>query len=147
LLNLPELRYERFMQYDKLGIKFHPYGLNWAHGWTAIHGDSVPLSNLAGQSALGAAKRMGVSVMMGHTHRLGLSCHTEAFNGRVGRVLYGCEVGNMVDLSSSGMRYTKGYANWQTGFAVAYVQGRKVQIIPVPVAQDGSFIFEGKLYE
>jgi hypothetical protein len=53
----------------------------------------------------------------------------------------------MVDLSSSGMRYTKGYANWQTGFAVAYVKGRKVQVIPVPMAKDGSFIFEGKLYE
>ena len=145
-LNLPELRYEKFMGYDRAGIKFHPHGLNWAHGWTAIHGDSVPLSNIAGQTALNAARRLGLSVVCGHTHRLGLAAHSEAHNGRLGRVLYGCEVGNMVDLASSGMAYTRGYANWQTGFAVAYVTGRKVQVIPVPMDKDGSFIFEGKVY-
>jgi hypothetical protein len=44
------------------------------------------------------------------------------------------------------MAYTRGYANWQTGFAVAYVQDRKVQVITVPINADGSFIFEGKVY-
>jgi hypothetical protein len=53
----------------------------------------------------------------------------------------------MVDLSSSGMAYTRGYANWQQGFAVAYVHDRKVQVITIPINSDGSFIFEGKLYK
>jgi hypothetical protein len=52
----------------------------------------------------------------------------------------------MVDLSSSGMAYTRGYANWQTGFVVAYVKDRKVQIVTIPINLDGSFIFEGKVY-
>jgi uncharacterized protein CbrC (UPF0167 family) len=41
---------------------------------------------------------------------------------------------------------TPGYANWQQGFAVAYVKDRKVQVIPMPI-NNGTFIFEGKLYE
>jgi hypothetical protein len=43
------------------------------------------------------------------------------------------------------MAYTRGYANWQQGFAVAYVKERKVQVIPIPI-NNGTFIFEGKLY-
>jgi len=145
-LNLPELQYERFMGYDKLKIKFHPYGLDWAYGWTAVHGDSFPLSQVPSQTALNGARRLGKSVVCGHTHRLGLSAFTEASRGQLGRTVWGLEVGNLVDLASSGMAYTRGYANWQQGFAVAYVKDRKVQVIPIPI-NNHSFIFEGKLYE
>jgi hypothetical protein len=44
------------------------------------------------------------------------------------------------------MAYTRGFANWQTGFAVAYVDGNRVSVVTVPIAHDGSFIFEGKVY-
>ena len=145
-LNLPELKYERFMGYDKLKIKFHPYGFDWAKGWTVVHGDTFPMSNNAGQTALNGARRLGKSVVCGHTHRLGHMAVSEAHNGRLGRVLQGVEVGNLVDLSSSGMSYTRGYANWQTGFAVAYVDGNRVSVITIPINHDGSFIFEGKVY-
>jgi hypothetical protein len=146
-LNLPELQYEKFMGYDKLGIKFRPYGYDWAHGWTAVHGDAFPLSQVPGQTALNGARRLGKSVVCGHTHRLGQSAFTEASRGQLGRTVWGVEVGMLVDLSSTGMAYTRGYANWQTGFAVAYVQERRVQIVTVPINTDGSFIFEGKLYK
>jgi hypothetical protein len=86
-------------------------------------------------------------VVCGHTHRLGVSAFTEASRGQLGRTVWGVEVGNLVDLSSSGMAYTRGYANWQQGFAVAYVHERKVQVITIPINADGSFIFEGKLYK
>ena len=72
--------------------------------------------------------------------------YSEAHNGRLGRVLQGVEVGNLVDLSSTGMAYTRGYAQWQTGFAVAYVEGKNVSVVTIPIAHDGSFIFEGKVY-
>jgi len=145
-LNLPEMQYERFMGYDKLGIKFAPQGIDWAPGWIAVHGDTFPISQIPGQTALNGARRHGKSVVCGHTHRLGQSAFTEASRGQFGRTVWGVEVGCMVDLSSSGMAYTRGYANWQTGFAVAYVKERKVQVITIPVSADGSFIFEGKLY-
>jgi hypothetical protein len=76
-----------------------------------------------------------------------MTASTEAFNGRLGRTVWGVEVGNLVDLSSTGMQYTKGYANWQMGIVVCYVEGKKVTPIPIPISPDGSFIFEGKLYK
>ena len=144
-LNLPEMQYERFMGYDKIGIKFHPYGIDWAHGWTAVHGDAFPISQIPSQTALNGARRLGRSVLCGHTHRLGISAFTEASRGKLGRTVWGVEIGNLVDLASSGMAYTRGYANWQQGFAVAYVQDRKVQVVPIPI-HDHKFIFEGKIY-
>ncbi len=99
---------------------------------------SFPLSQIPGQTALNGARRLGKSVVCGHTHRLGSAAFTEASRGQLGRTVWGHEVGNLVDLSSSGMAYTRGYANWQQGFAVAYVHERKVQVITVPINSDGS---------
>lgn len=147
-LKLPEMRYEKFMGYDKAGIKYHPHGIKFAPNWLAIHGDTVPLSNKPGQTALNAALRHGMNVVCGHTHRLGLSAHTEASRGQYGRVLWGCEVGNLVDLSSSGMGYTKGYAQWQPGFVVGTLVDKRFmpEIIPLD-PKDGSFIYQGKLWK
>ena len=144
-LKLPELKYEKFMGYDKAGIKYHPTGVRFAPNWLAIHGDTVPLSNKGGQTALNAALRHGMNVVCGHTHRLGLTASTEASRGSYGRVLWGCEVGNLVDLSSSGMGYTKGYAQWQMGFVVGTLKDRKwtPEIIPID-PKDGSFYYQGK---
>lgn len=146
LMNMPELQYQRFMGYDKAGIAYHPTGLDFAPGWTAIHGDSVPLSTQPGQTALNGAKRLGRSVVAGHTHRLGISALTEAHRGKYGRVLWGVEVGNMVDLASKGMGYTRGYANWQMGFVVGYLKDRRFMPTLIPIQPDGSFLFEGKVY-
>lgn len=147
LLNMPELQYHRFMGYDKASIAYHPTGLDFAPGWTAIHGDSIPISNHPGQTATNGAKRLGKSVVCGHTHRLGISSITEAHRGKYGRVLWGVEVGNLVDLASKGMSYTKGYANWQMGFAVGYLDGRRFTPQLMHIYPDGSFSFEGKNYK
>jgi hypothetical protein len=89
--------------------------------------------------------RMGKSIVSGHTHRLGLSAHSEASGGRYGRIVWGVEVGNLVDLSSPGMGYTKGYANWQMGFVVGTLHGKRFtpELIPID-PKDGSFIYQGK---
>jgi hypothetical protein len=144
---LPEMAYHRFMGYDKLGITYHPQGLGFAPGWVAIHGDSIPLSNKPGQTALNGVLRLGKSVVCGHTHRLGISAFSEAYKGVYGRIRWGVEVGNMVDLSSPGMSYTRGSAQWQPGFTVGYLEGSKLYPINVPMNPDGSFVFEGKRYK
>jgi hypothetical protein len=56
-------------------------------------------------------------------------------------------VGNLVDLSSAGMGYTKGYAQWQQGFVLGYLDGSKFYPVLVPMQADGSFVFEGKRYK
>jgi len=145
-MNLPENQYHRWMGYDKAGIKYHPSGLDFAPGWTAIHGDSVPLSTTPGQTALNGAKRLGKSVVCGHTHRLGQTALTEAHRGKYGRILWGVEVGNLVDLSSKGMGYTKGYANWQMGIVVGTLKDRRFVPELIPIEPDGSLQYQGKLY-
>ena len=146
-MNLPELQYHKFMGYDRAGIKYHPQGFEFAPNWVCQHSDAFPLNTTPALTALNGAKRLGKSVVCGHTHRLGLTASTEAFNGVLGRTVWGMEVGNLVDLTSKGMGYTKGYASWQTGFAVCTVQGKHVQPIPVPMNVYGEFIFEGKWYD
>ena len=143
-LSLPELRFEKFMRLDELGITYHRSAFNIAPGWVAVHGDHTPLKMHGGLSALEAARRYGKSVISGHTHRMGRSSYTEAINGRRGRILHGVEVGNLMDMSKA--NYVKGYANWQSGFAIMYVKDNNVQVDLIYIEKDGTFIVAGKRY-
>ena len=143
-LSLPELRFEKFMRLDELGITFHKKPYNIAPGWIAVHGDHTPIKSQGGLSALEAARRHGKSVISGHTHRAGRSSFSEASGGRIGRVLHGVEVGNLMDFSKAS--YTKGSANWQQCFGIMYVEGKNVQVDLIYIEKDGTFVVSGKRY-
>jgi len=143
-LALPELKFEKFMKLDELGIKFHRKPLEFAPDWIAIHGDEGSVKPTPGLTALDAARKHGKSVVCGHTHRAGQSAFTEASGGVLGRILRGIEVGNLMDFKKAG--YTKGVANWQQAFAVFYVDKKTVTNTIVYIEKDGSFVFEGKRY-
>ena len=142
--SLPELRFEKFLKFDELGIKFHRDEMNIAPNWIAVHGDHTPIKSQGGLSALEAARRHGKSVISGHTHRAGRSSFSEASGGRIGRVLHGVEVGNLMDFSKAS--YTKGSANWQQAFAIMYVDGKNVQVDIIYLEKDGTFVVSGKRY-
>ena len=143
-LSLPELRFEKFMKFDELGITFHKNPLTLAPNWVAVHGDHTPIKPQGGLSALEAARRHGKNIISGHTHRAGRSSFTEASGGRLGRVLHGVEVGNLMDFKQAA--YTKGTANWQQAFAIMYVKGKNVQVDLIYLEKDGTFVVEGKVY-
>ena len=143
-LALPELKFEKFMKLDTLGIKFHRKPLEFAPDWIAIHGDEGSVKPTPGLTALDAARKHGKSVVCGHTHRAGQSAFTEASGGVLGRVLRGVEVGNLMQFSKAG--YMKGTGNWQQAFAVFYVDKKTVTNTIVHIEKDGSFVFEGKRY-
>ena len=143
-LSLPELRFEKFMKFDELGIIFHKTPLNLAPNWVAVHGDHTPIKPQGGLSALEAARRHGKNIISGHTHRAGRSSFTEASGGRVGRILHGVEVGNLMDFRQAS--YTKGSANWQQAFAIMYVKGKNVQVDLIYIEKDGTFTVQGKVY-
>ena len=42
-LSLHELRFEKFMRFDELGITFHKKPYNIAPGWIAVNGDHTPI--------------------------------------------------------------------------------------------------------
>jgi predicted phosphodiesterase len=142
--SLPELRFEKFLKFDELGIKFHRDEMNIAPGWIAVHGDHTPIKPQGGLSALEGARRRGKNVISGHTHRAGRSSFTEASGGRIGRILHGVEAGHLMDFRQAG--YVKGVANWQQAFAIMYVKGKNVQVDLIYIEKDGTFTVQGKVY-
>ena len=143
-LALPELRYEKFMRFDELGIQYHkkPYAI--AKGWIAIHGDEGSISPHAGMTALTHARKMGLNVICGHTHRAGQSAFSEASNGVLRRVHRGVDSGHLMDLRQA--HYTRGTANWQQSIQIMYEDAKGVQIDLIYIEKDGTFMVNGKRY-
>jgi len=143
-LALPELRFERFMKLDELGITYHkkPYAV--ARGIVAVHGDEQSIKPQPGLTALEAARRHGISVICGHTHRAGQSAFTEASGGKIGRILRGYEAGHL--MSPKLAHYTKGTMNWQQAFIIIEEVGTNVQVSIINLEKDGTFVVSGKRY-
>jgi hypothetical protein len=103
-----------------------------------------PARAAAGVTALNAAKKIGKGVVMGHTHRAGIVSESTGYGGKLQTVTE-VEVGHLMDVSKA--TYLKsGYANWAAGFATITVAGKLVVPQLVPMAQDGSFVYEGRLW-
>lgn len=143
--SLRSLEYETLLGYHQLGINFHHNIYKFAPGWGMAHGDEGSLIGTSGGTALNLAKRTGLSIVCGHTHRLGIQHHHTAYSGKINGRLYGVEVGHMMDLKKAG--YLKsGGANWQAGFAIMYVDKNK-RVTPSVIPVNGrSFTVEGKQY-
>lgn len=146
LMGLTDLTVQSLLQFDRLGITYHerPYGI--APGWTLVHGDEAGLSREPGRTALNLAKKFGTSVVCGHTHRLGLINDVQAVAGKQTRVLWGFEVGNVMDLRQASY-LGAGSANWHMGLGVLFVDGNKVTPVAVPIQPDGSFVFDRREYK
>lgn len=142
-LSLPELKFEKFLKLDELGITFHKEPFHIAKGWIAIHGDLGALNPNPGMSALNQARRHGLNVIMGHTHRAGQSAYSEASNGRLGRVLRGVEVGHAMALKSAKYVATP---NWQQAFAIVTEHNKNVQVDLIYIEKDGTFLVHGRRY-
>ena len=142
-LSLPELKFEKFLKLDEMGVKFWTTPMPVAKGWIAIHGDLGSLNPNPGLSALNQAKRHGQNVIMGHTHRAGRSAVSEASNGVLRRVLHGVEVGHAMDLKAAKYVSTP---NWQQAFAIVTENGKNVQVDLIYIEKDGTFQVHGRRY-
>lgn len=133
------------LDFDGFGVEdlggFHDI----APGWVSTHGHrGTPLRQAAGGSAMAAARKIGKSIVQGHTHRMGIVHETTGYSNKA-RTLTGFEVGNMMDMKKADYVARKsGMANWQSGFGVLYVEGMTVTAVAVPMKRDGSFLFEGR---
>lgn len=147
LKNAPEL-YEHLDLPSLLGL--HNYGIQWVPGdWpqsqlqltpklTATHGWIV--RKASGASALATLEHLSRSVIVGHTHRMGMVFRTQ--HGPRGKLSIhtGVEIGTMCTISGG-----LGYAvepNWQNGFC------------SLTIYRDGTFstprlitYSQGRLYE
>ncbi len=118
---------------------FYPF----APGWVSTHGHlGFSLSRIAGNTALNAAKKVGNSLVMGHTHRAGIVSESSGYGGKL-QTVTGMEVGNLMSMAKA--TYLKsGAANWQSGFAVITIAGRCVTPELVPMQPDGAFAYAGR---
>ncbi len=145
LMELPELQYEKFMDFKDLGIYYakKPFEIPGSN-FVLCHGDEGTMNRVGGSTAMSIAKRWGKSVIAGHSHRMGYQCHSEAFNGRLERVLEAVEVGHTCRMES--MSYIKGYANWQAGAVIMTVKRGNVSLEFIRFNTDGSFVALGKAF-
>lgn len=144
LASLEVLDYQRLLGFDALGITYHEQPYEFAPGWVLAHGDEGSLTQTAGGTALGLAKKWGKSVVCGHTHRAGLQHSHLYLNGRPSSLLFGLEAGHLMDIRKAD--YLKaGSANWQQALAVIDVDGKRVhpQLIPM---FDSSVTYQGKRF-
>lgn len=145
LLGLPELTLEKFLRLDDLGVTYHRKPYNLAPGWLLLHGDEGSMNHTGGMTALGLAKKSGMSVVCGHTHRMGLTHFTQSYDGGKARTVWGMEVGNLMSYKHA--KYVKaGLFSWQQGFGILYVDGNVVTPHLVPINKDGSFVVNGKVW-
>ena len=68
------LPFENLLDFDGFGVEVLPEFYKVAPGWVTTHGHrgGIRLTQKAGDTALNAAIRFNTSIVMGHTHRLGL---------------------------------------------------------------------------
>lgn len=141
---LDELKIENFLRLPELGITYHHTPFQFAPGWLLMHGDESGISQEPGKTALNLAKRMGASVMCGHSHRQGIQPFTEASTAGVRRNRYGFEVGHLMSLKHAS--YMMGPINWQQGFGLVIQDGNNVTPVMVPIQKDGSFVVDRKVW-
>lgn len=141
-----DFRFDRLLDFDGFGVKVLPEFNQVAPNWVTTHGHrgGIRLTQKAGDTALGAAVRFNTSVVMGHTHRMGLKHDTKGYGARATKVLWGMEVGNLMnpDLAT----YLKGsMPNWQQGFGILTVDGNHVKPELVPI-DNGRFTVDGSTW-
>ena len=81
----------------------------------------------SGATARGMLKKFGISVIHGHTHRLGSTFKTD-LRGMVGAWENGC----LCDLKLVKM-WGKELADWQSGFSVIYFTDHRFQVDQIPI--------------
>jgi hypothetical protein len=128
---------------DNLGIDYiyyedkpkHRYGGLYVHHGIAANAES-------GASVKNDVDKLGVSLIRGHSHRMGTYYkHYELRN----ETIRGYEIGHMCKVDSDGFKYTQIH-NWQMGFAVGLISGDQVHIQPVEILPDYSCWVAGKKF-
>jgi UDP-2,3-diacylglucosamine pyrophosphatase LpxH len=132
--------YPELLDFEGYGVveKKQPYRV--APGVAAIHGNKLSSTqNAAGQSAFKERMRHGVSIVQGHTHRLGIGWDSQE------KDRFWLECGHLKDIRKAHYLDYESVANWQQGFGALRIDGQRV----FPTAQKitrGVTFFDGKRY-
>jgi predicted phosphodiesterase len=131
LRNLRSTKVEELIGYDELNIQYLHRFKELLPGWVMAHGDEGRAVQVPGSTALSLAKKLGKSVVCGHTHKLGLQHETTGLYGK-NKTLFGLEVGHLMDIRQASY-LTSGIANWQQGVGMLIEHNRKVTPYAIPI--------------
>ena len=135
LLETRERGWEYHGPYPRAGMWLGKYGGIWA-----CHGKFV-LQHSA-YTARKHVERMGLSVIYGHTHRLGAYFRTHTLTGRH---YVGYEVGCLCDPKTT--PGPDGFADWQFGFASVWVSTKTKRFhVDLVAVTEGGCVVAGKEY-
>lgn len=146
LAETEKFNFESLLRFDEFGIEKLPDFYKVAPGWYTTHGHrgGINLSQIAGNTPLNAAKKSHNNLVMGHTHRAGISNFTGGFMGK-GYTVTGMEVGHLLDPKK--VTYLKGgTGNWQQSLGWLTIDGRHVTPSLIPV-DHGKFVMEGRVFK
>jgi hypothetical protein len=143
-MSLPELKFEKFMKLDELGITYHKKPYEVAKRLIAVHGDEGSVKPTPGLTALESARRAGISTICGHTHRAGFSQFSESSGGKISRIIRGYEGGHLMDTRLA--TYTRGQMNWQQAFIIVEEDAKGHQVSIINIEKDGTFVVAGRRY-
>lgn len=140
LYDLKALRLPELLGLDELNISWADYmDPVQVENLTVIHGDVV--RKHAAYTAKATLLDGGYKhVMVGHVHRFGVYSKNGHALGRQTAWENGC----MCDIDQAD--YIKGTPNWTNCFSVVYQRGLDLQVVPVMLHKDGSFVFEGRIF-
>lgn len=139
--------FSKLLDFEGFGVDlvkpFHKVGPDTV----LIHGHEIKgMSQIAGTTAFNHANKVGANVVMGHVHRLGVRRQTRGFVGGRTEMLWGFEVGHIMDPKKAQYLGPGGVANWQAGFGLLYVGRYDTDPVAVDIRRDGSFVVEGERY-
>jgi predicted phosphodiesterase len=128
-------------EYKKHGFNWHLYneppvkrfGDMYGH-----HGESI--SKHSGESVRNDVNNWGVSLVRGHSHRMGAYFQTYNLSGQE---LRGYEIGHLCDETQMDYSIQK---NWQAGFAVAHVVNDYPHMQLIQITRDYTCVVDGKIF-
>jgi predicted phosphodiesterase len=138
---------KELLDFDGFGIEMLPDFHDVAPGWITTHGHmgKMSLSQIAGCTALNAAKKFGKSVVCGHTHRAGLLSYTFGYGGKEVKTVTGMEVGHLMNMRDAAY-LQNATGNWQMAFGMLTVDKTHVKPEIVPISR-GRFTVDGETWE
>lgn len=136
---------EALWDFKNLGIDYIYYSDMPKHRYGDIHvHHGVAISKHSGESVRADIDTFGVSIIRGHSHRMGAYFKTYELRNET---LRGYEIGHNTDIKSPGMSYTNS-KNWQPGFAVAHIEnGVYPHVQLVHVSPDYTCYVDGRLFK
>lgn len=115
---LSEITPEALWGFETLGIDYIHYDDRPKHRYGDIHvHHGMSSSKHSGESVRNDVNDFGVSLVRGHSHRIGTFNRTFPLKNETWR---GYEIGHMSDIHSLGMGYQNVH-NWQHGFMIGHI--------------------------